>query len=106
MTGLRKKTVSPGTGSRYDDHSRSTGGGGSGSTDLFGTADAIVKHVLEVKREREGGKERERERGIFVYIFLYWCMIVQSKLHNQLCHTLFLLYWQLGFPFIINMKAI
>ena len=77
MTGLRKKTVSPGTGSRYDDHSRSTGGGGSGSTDLFGTADAIVKHVLEVKREREGegGREvkRERERGREGYLCTYFC---------------------------------
>ena len=40
--GLRKKTVAPGAGG-LDDHLR-----GSGSTDLFGTADAIVKHVLEV----------------------------------------------------------
>lgn len=45
LSGLRKKTVSPGT-SRYEDHS--SRGGGTGSTDLFGTADAIVKHVLEV----------------------------------------------------------
>ncbi|XP_003387772.1 PREDICTED: coatomer subunit alpha-like [Amphimedon queenslandica] len=48
VSGLRKKTVSPGSGSRFDDHhSRSTGGGGGAPTDLFGTADAIVKHVLE-----------------------------------------------------------
>lgn len=44
LLGLRKKTVAPGAGG-FDDHSR---GGSSGSTDLFGTADAIVKHVLEV----------------------------------------------------------
>ena len=41
-TGLRKKTVAPGAGG-LDDHLRSTG-----STDLFGSADAIVKHLLEV----------------------------------------------------------
>ena len=41
-TGLRKKTVAPGAGG-LDDHLR-----GSASTDLFGSADAIVKHVLEV----------------------------------------------------------
>ena len=40
--GLRKKTVAPGA-SGLDDHLRS-----SGSTDLFGSADAIVKHLLEV----------------------------------------------------------
>ena len=40
--GLRKKTVAPGAGG-LDDHLRSTS-----STDLFGSADAIVKHVLEV----------------------------------------------------------
>jgi coatomer protein complex subunit alpha (xenin) len=41
-TGLRKKTVAPGAGG-LDDHMRNPG-----STDLFGTSDAIVKHVLEV----------------------------------------------------------
>ena len=41
-SGLRKKTVAPGA-SGLDDHLRSTG-----STDLFGSSDAIVKHVLEV----------------------------------------------------------
>ena len=41
-TGLRKKTVAPGAGG-LDDHMRNPGG-----TDLFGTSDAIVKHVLEV----------------------------------------------------------
>ena len=40
--GLRKKTVAPGA-SGLDDHLRA-----SGSTDLFGSADAIVKHLLEV----------------------------------------------------------
>ena len=43
LVGLRKKTVAPGAGG-LDDHLR-----GSGSTDLFGSADAIVKHVLEVR---------------------------------------------------------
>jgi coatomer protein complex subunit alpha (xenin) len=41
ISGLRKKTVAPGA-SGLDDHLRS-----SGSTDLFGSADAIVKHLLE-----------------------------------------------------------
>ena len=45
FSGLRKKTVAPGAGG-LDDHLRSTG-----STDLFGTADAIVKHVLEVRQQ-------------------------------------------------------
>ena len=40
--GLRKKTVAPGA-SGLEDHLRN-----SGSTDLFGSADAIVKHLLEV----------------------------------------------------------
>ena len=42
VSGLRKKTVAPGAGG-LDDHLRNPGG-----TDLFGTSDAIVKHVLEV----------------------------------------------------------
>lgn len=42
ISGLRKKTVAPGAGG-IEDHVR-----GSGGTDLFGTTDAIVKHVLEV----------------------------------------------------------
>lgn len=42
--GLRKKTVAPGA-SGIDEHIRNP----TGSTDLFGTADAIVKHVLEVR---------------------------------------------------------
>ena len=42
IIGLRKKTVAPGMGV-LDDHIRNPG-----STDLFGSADAIVKHVLEV----------------------------------------------------------
>ena len=46
--GLRKKTVAPGA-SGLDEHLRSPA-----STDLFGTSDAIVKHVLEV-----GGEGRE-----------------------------------------------
>lgn len=41
ISGLRKKTVAPGMGV-LDDHIRNPG-----STDLFGSADAIVKHVLE-----------------------------------------------------------
>ena len=45
ISGLRKKTVAPGVGG-LDDHIRSTGGGG---TDLFGTTDVTVKHVLEVR---------------------------------------------------------
>lgn len=40
--GLRKKTVAPGASS-FDDHLRNPG-----TTDLFGSSDAIVKHVLEV----------------------------------------------------------
>ena len=43
VSGLRKKTVAPGS-SGLDEHLRNPGG-----TDLFGTSDAIVKHVLEVK---------------------------------------------------------
>ena len=42
LTGLRKKTVSPGV-SGLDDHLRNPG-----TTDLFGSSDAIVKHLLEV----------------------------------------------------------
>ena len=42
VVGLRKKTVAPGA-SGLEDHLRN-----SGSTDLFGSADAIVKHLLEV----------------------------------------------------------
>lgn len=41
FSGLRKKTVAPGAGG-LDDHLRNPG------TDLFGSSDAIVKHVLEV----------------------------------------------------------
>ena len=40
--GLRKKTVAPGA-SNFDDHMLNPG-----TTDLFGSTDAIVKHVLEV----------------------------------------------------------
>lgn len=43
ISGLRKKTVAPGVGG-LDDHIRTSSGG----TDLFGTTDAVVKHVLEV----------------------------------------------------------
>jgi coatomer protein complex subunit alpha (xenin) len=46
ISGLRKKTVAPGS-SGFDSHPHRPGGGPSASTDLFGTADAIVKHVLE-----------------------------------------------------------
>lgn len=42
ISGLRKKTVAPGVGG-LDEHMRNSGG-----TDLFGTSDAVVKHVLEV----------------------------------------------------------
>ncbi len=42
IAGLRKKTVAPGVGG-MDDHLRNPSG-----TDLFGSSDAIVKHVLEV----------------------------------------------------------
>ncbi|XP_014218663.1 coatomer subunit alpha [Copidosoma floridanum] len=41
ISGLRKKNVAPGP-SGLDDHLKSPG-----STDLFGQADALVKHVLE-----------------------------------------------------------
>ena len=40
--GLRKKTVAPGAGG-LEEHLKNPG-----STDLFGSSDAIVKHVLEV----------------------------------------------------------
>ena len=50
ISGLRKKTVAPGVGGPIaDHHMRNTGG-----TDLFGSADAIVKHVLEVWSNRSG----------------------------------------------------
>lgn len=42
ISGLRKKTVAPGVGG-LDDRIRNPG-----TTDLFGTSDAIVKHVMEV----------------------------------------------------------
>ena len=42
ISGLRKKTVAPGIGG-LDNHLRNPG-----TTDLFGSSDAIVKHVLEV----------------------------------------------------------
>ena len=42
VSGLRKKTVAPGS-SGLDEHLRNPG-----ATDLFGTSDATVKHVLEV----------------------------------------------------------
>jgi len=41
ISGLRKKSVAPGPGG-LDDHMRNPG-----TTDLFGQADAVVKHVLE-----------------------------------------------------------
>ena len=41
ISGLRKKNVAPGPGG-LDDHMRNPG-----HTDLFGSSDAIVKHVLE-----------------------------------------------------------
>ncbi|PAA58782.1 hypothetical protein BOX15_Mlig017424g3 [Macrostomum lignano] len=49
ISGLRKKNVAPGLGG-HDDIGGYRGGGGMqgpGHTDLFGTTDAIVKHVLE-----------------------------------------------------------
>ena len=42
LLGLRKKTVAPGAAG-LEDHLKNPG-----STDLFGSSDAIVKHVLEV----------------------------------------------------------
>ena len=44
ILGLRKKTVAPGAGG-LEEHLKTPG-----HTDLFGQSDAIVKHVLEVKR--------------------------------------------------------
>jgi len=41
ISGLRKKSVAPGPGG-LDDHMKTPG-----TTDLFGQADAVVKHVLE-----------------------------------------------------------
>lgn len=41
IIGLRKKNVAPGPGG-LDDHLKNPG-----ATDLFGQADAVVKHVLE-----------------------------------------------------------
>ena len=41
LIGLRKKNVAPGPTS-LEDHLKSPG-----QTDLFGTSDAVVKHVLE-----------------------------------------------------------
>ena len=41
ISGLRKKSVAPGPGG-LDDHMKNPG-----TTDLFGQADAVVKHVLE-----------------------------------------------------------
>merc|ERR1719500_59249 len=44
ISGLRKKSVAPGPGG-LDDHMKNPGT--TGSPDLFGQADAVVKHVLE-----------------------------------------------------------
>merc|ERR1719500_1811722 len=44
ISGLRKKSVAPGPGG-LDDHMKNPGT--TGTTDLFGQADAVVKHVLE-----------------------------------------------------------
>ena len=44
ILGLRKKTVAPGAGG-LEEHLKTPG-----HTDLFGQSDAIVKHVLEVKK--------------------------------------------------------
>lgn len=44
ISGLRKKNVSPGSGMGMDSHRSS---GNAGTVDLFGSADAVVKHVLE-----------------------------------------------------------
>jgi len=60
--GLRKKTVAPGAVG-LDDHLR-----GSGSTDLFGSADAIVKHVLEVRGGREVGGTVHVQCTVHVYV--------------------------------------
>ena len=77
--GLRKKTVAPGAVG-LDDHLR-----GSGSTDLFGSADAIVKHVLEV---RDGRKMRgalwelcvaEFDLPVYVYMYTYTCTCMLYK---------------------------
>ncbi len=43
ISGLRKKTVAPGV-QGIEDRLRSQG------TDLFGTSDAVVKHVMEVRK--------------------------------------------------------
>ena len=44
ITGLRKKNINPGAGG-FDSDSSSLKG--PGHTELFGTTDAVVKHVLE-----------------------------------------------------------
>lgn len=48
ITGLRKKSVVPGP-SGLEEHIRSVTGSTTspGTTELFGTSDAVVKHVLE-----------------------------------------------------------
>ena len=43
ISGLRKKTVAPGSSGPVDPYRSHSGG-----TELFGTTDVVVKHVLEV----------------------------------------------------------
>ena len=63
MLGLRKKTVAPGS-SGFDENIR---GSTSGSTDLFGTADAIVKHVLEVSQQKLSNKDLLSHMFVFYH---------------------------------------
>lgn len=70
ISGLRKKNVAPGPGG-LEDHLKNPQ-----HTDLFGTSDATVKHVLEGMR----------------YIFYFFCicliiLIFQLYLHNFFFRT-------------------
>ena len=77
-TGLRKKTVAPGAGG-LDDHMRNPGG-----TDLFGTSDAIVKHVLEV------GACREKQASTQLLLESTFFSLVPSPSHPSFCPRFFL----------------
>ena len=71
--GLRKKTVQPGV-SVFEEHLRNPG-----STDLFGSADAIVKHVLEVYMYLC------IHISVFPKSFLYACCLVGEDNCNVTC---------------------